>query len=186
MTDIRFPFPDKDSSFSILESDPCFAKIPGSEVNTVFEDAWELGIRQARCFADEFPIRQQTMADILLSQGFQVAYEDTDCVIGNMRYFCEYSPGRQRVTVYQKSVALWADSHGFAYRQALDIILAHEYYHYLESTKIGWTSRRYLVPMVTLGPWHFGKTGIAALSEVGANAFANEYYSICIQSEELP
>ena len=185
MTDKRFPFPDRQSSIAILENDPCFGKIPPGDVQQVFCDAWELGAAQARRFAAQYRQESQTMADILLSQGFQVAYEDTDCVIGNMRYFCEYSPGKHRVTVYRRSVALWAENHGFPYDQALDLMLAHEYYHYLESTEIGWTSRRYLVPMMKLGPWQLGKTGIAALSEVGANAFANEYYSI-IKSEELP
>ena len=186
MTDKRFPFPDQNSSFAILESDPCYRKIPAGQVHQVFEDAWNLGVQQARLFAAQNGAGTKSMADILLEQGFGLSYEDVDCVIGNMRYFCEYSPGRQKVTVYRKSVELWAENHGFPYAQALNIILAHEYFHHLESTSLGWTSRRFLVPMVTIGTKSFGKTGIAALSEVGANAFANEYYSICIQSEELP
>lgn len=185
MNDKRFPYPDRDSSFTILENDPCYRKILPQDVQRVFSDAWELGTEQARRFAAQYRQKPCSMADILLNQGFQVAYEDTDCVIGNMRYFCEYSPGKHRVTVYRKSVKLWAENHGFTYETAMDIMLAHEYYHYLESTQIGWTSKRYLVPMMKLGPWQLGKTGIAALSEVGANAFANEYYSI-IKSEELP
>lgn len=186
MSDKRFPFPDRDSSRVILESDPCYSKIPAHMAGAVFDDAWNLGVTQARLFANQFRPRPRSMADILLDQGFQVQYENTDCVIGNMRYFCEYSPGRHQVTVYRKSIALWAENHGFDYDSALDIMLAHEYFHYLESTEIGWASKRYLVPMITIGPWQFGKTGIAALSEVGANAFANEYYCICRQSEELP
>jgi len=185
MTDKRFPFPDRQSSFSILESDPCFSKIPPAQVTSVFEDAWNLGIEQARSFTHRYG-SSRPMADILLDQGFQVSYENIDCVIGNMRYFCEYSPGKHRVTVYQKSVSLWAETHGFSNDQALSIILAHEYFHFLESASIGWASRRCMVPMLKIGPLTFGKTGIAALSEVGANAFANEYYTICMQSEELP
>ena len=33
-------------------------------------------------------------------------------------------------------------------------------------------SRRYQVPILKIGAWELGKTGIPALSEIGANAFA--------------
>ena len=58
-----------------------------------------------------------------------------------------------------------------------NLILSHEFYHYLEATELGYTSRRYLVPMIILGKLRLGKTGVPALSEIAANAFANYCYN---------
>ena len=67
---------------------------------------------------------------------------------------------------------LWCENNGFSYDEGLNIILCHEYFHYLEQNKIGMVSRRYQVPILKIGAWELGKTGIPALSEIGANAFA--------------
>ena len=46
---------------------------------------------------------------------------------------------------------------------AQNVILSHEYFHFLEWTKLGLTSREYQVPMLKLGPLKLGKTGVRAL-----------------------
>ncbi len=62
--------------------------------------------------------------------------------------------------------------------EAENLILSHEYYHFLEWNKLGLTSRDYQVPMVSIGPLHLGKTGIRALSEIGAHGFAHTYHHL--------
>ena len=43
--------------------------------------------------------------------------------------------------------------------------------------------REYQVPMLTIGRWKIGATGIRALSEIGAHAFARTYYEFIVQEE---
>ena len=75
--------------------------------------------------------------------------------------------------------------HGWEeYDMAVNLILSHEYYHYLEMNEIGLASRDYLVPMVQIGPLKLGKTGIRALSEVGAHAFARKYYELVTERKQ--
>ena len=97
--------------------------------------------------------------------------------MGNIRYFCEYFSEKNQIIIYSKGIDLWASSNGLEHAQARNIILAHEFFHHLEAKQLGWISKRCLVPMLKIGSLTLGKTGIAALSEVAANAFANTYYS---------
>ena len=174
----EFPFPDKESSREILKNDPCYGKIPEDQVEMVFEDAWQTGIQQAREFIHEHCLTLDfDMTQILQKLGFIILVENADYVMGNIRYFCEYFPEKNKITVYSKSIDLWAESNGLLPEQSKNIILAHEFFHYLEAKHLGWISKRCLVPMLKIGKFSFGKTGIAALSEVAANAFANEYYT---------
>jgi hypothetical protein len=54
----------------------------------------------------------------------------------------------------------------------------HEFFHVLETTRLGLTSKEYTVPLITIGPCKLGKTGIHALSEIAAHAFTNTYYEL--------
>ena len=65
----------------------------------------------------------------------------------------------------------------------MNLILSHEYFHFLEVTELGLTSRDYTVPMVQIGPVRLGKTGLRALSEIGAHAFARTYHDLLRQKE---
>ncbi len=171
-----FPFPDKENSMQILLDDPVIAKIDPDEIEGIFEDAWTMGRNAAEEFLREYPEAPEHMEDFLREQGFQVQTADVDYVLGNRRYFCEYYSAQNIVKIYRRSVELWCKENGFDYRRGLSLILCHEYYHYLEWHKLGMTSRRHLVHIWKLGPWKFGKTGVPALSEIAANAFAGTCY----------
>lgn len=174
MGDDRFPFPDRDSSLLIFQRDPCYYKVPADQAEAVFDDAWSTGVRQAKIFTGQYETLD--MVEILERLGFSIHTEDTDYVMGNVRYFCEYLSNKNIVRLYRGSISLWAQKNGFDYEQARNIILAHEYFHYLEAKCVGWVSKRCVVPMLKIGSFRIGKTGVPALSEVAANAFANEYY----------
>lgn len=161
----------------ILQNDACYGKIPPERVEDVFDDAWSLGEREAELFIREHCQEDFDMLRILRKLGFRIEEQNIDYIMGNIRYFCEYLPGKNQITVYSKGIKLWADTNEMEYGEARNIILAHEFFHYLEANRIGWVSKRCLVPMLKIGKFTLGKTGIAALSEVAANAFANEYYS---------
>ena len=46
----------------------------------------------------------------------------------------------------------------------------------MEMNVIGQLSKSYEVPMLVIGKFKLGKTGIHALSEIGAHGFAYQYY----------
>ena len=174
----KFPFPDKESSMDILKQDPCFGKIPPDQVPHVFEDAWATGTLEAERFIASYcPDADFDMMQILKKLGFDIQIQDIDYVMGNIRYFCEYFSEKNQIIIYSKGIDLWASSNELEHEQARNIILAHEFFHHLEAKQLGWMSKRCLVPMLKIGSFTLGKTGIAALSEVAANAFANAYYS---------
>lgn len=177
MGGMNFPFPDQRASFLILQEDPCYGKIEPLQVKEVFEKAWKRGEWEAERFLAAYAGNAlPSMEDILYTVGFSVEIHDCDYVMGNVRYFCEYLSEKNIVRVYRRSVELWAQTNDFTYEDAQNLILAHEYFHYLEWHEIGLLSRQCEVPMISLGKLKLGKTGVAALSEVGANAFANKCY----------
>jgi hypothetical protein len=181
--DNRFPFPDRKSSLDILLRDPCFDKIPKDRIQDIFDDAWLAGATEAKSFIDEYCYAFCfDMFGILKELGFKIIPQDIDYVMGNMRYFCEYLSGKNTFYIYNKSVALWAETHHMEFAMARNIILAHEFFHYLEANKIGWVSKRCTVPMLKIGKVSIGKTGISALSEIAANSFANAYYTEYVAS----
>lgn len=182
VADMIFPFPDREACIGILEQDPCYGKILPEDRDAVFEEAWNVGLMEAEKFLKEHEAAGLDMERILRDNGYKIQKIDKDYVIGNKRFFCELYPAKNTVAIYVRSVKLWANSHELPYEYAKNIILAHEYFHHLESKQIGWTSGHYLVPMLRIGNFKLGKTGIAALSEVAANAFANGFYTRC---EEL-
>ncbi len=162
----------------ILQADPCFGKIPADQVEAVFEKAWMTGEVEAARFLSSFPEETSfSMLQVLEKKKFCIETQDMDYVMGNIRYFCEYISEQNIVVIYRKSVELWARKNNLSYEAAQDLILAHEYFHYLEWHEIGRTSKQFLVPMLKIGPISLGKTGITALSEIGANAFANFCYA---------
>ena len=185
MSDLYFPFPNRDASKRILFADPCFGKIPADQVDRVFEKAWQTGEAEAERFLAQLEnLESFSMLSLLEKKKFRIEVKDVDYVMGNIRYFCEYMSQENIVLIYQKSVELWAQKNNLSYETARDLILAHEYFHYLEWHEIGRTSKQCLVPMVKIGPLSLGKTGISALSEIGANAFANSCYTAFIRQNQ--
>lgn len=176
-----YPFPGKESSLLILQRDPCYGKIPPQDVPAAFERAWNTGLQEANRFFASVPHGEYFMTEALSELGISVKTFDKDYVVGNTRYFCEYLSEQNIVHVYKTAIAVWAETNGFSYRDSLNLILAHEFFHHLEWHVIGLVSKQVLVPMLQLGRFSFGKTGIAALSEVAANAFANEVYRLGVQ-----
>lgn len=159
-------------SRTILEQDFEYAKLSAEEADRAFEDAWENGTETAKRFWEEHGKENMDFLKILRDENVEIRFFPQDYVVQNRRYFCEIYPKSKRVHVYRRSVEIWCGENDFPFEEGLNVLLSHEYFHYLEWTKIGFASQRFQVPMVRLGPLRLGKTGIAALSEIGANAFA--------------
>ncbi len=182
MPDYALPFPGRELAHKELSYDPCYAKIPEKDREPIVEAAWQKGAAAAR---DLF-LREGGQRDfftIARKNGLHCIRLDKDYIVGNQRYFSDYLSGKNVIHFYLRSIDLWAAENGLTRAQAEQVILSHEYYHFLEWNVIGLTSRDYQVPMLTLGPFRLGRTGVRALSEIGAHAFARTYYELCAKEE---
>ncbi len=182
MEEFRFPFPGRELADQELTYDLCYAKIAETDRAAIVEKAWQKGCRAANMVFQ----RENGVFDfhtIARKSGLKLLEKQTDYVVGGQRYFSDYVSGQKCINLYTRSIGLWAEQNGLEYAQAANLILSHEYFHFLEVNELGLTSRDYLVPMVQIGPLKLGKTGIRALSEIGAHAFARTYYDLWRRKE---
>lgn len=183
MPDFSLPFPTRELAEKELSYDPCYEKIPEQDRAAIVDRAWEKGAAAAR------EVFAQTggswdFREISREAGLKCVFLDVDYIVGKQRYFSDYLSGKNEIRLYSKSIALWAAQNNLTQDQAVNVILSHEFFHFLEWNKLGLTSRDYTVPMLTLGKWRIGRTGIRALSEIGAHGFARTYYDLVSQKEE--
>jgi len=177
-----FPFPNIELAYKELSYDLCFAKIPVEDREKIVHSAWQKGKKAAESILKKHN-GETSFFKLAEECGLQCEEQDRDCVIGNRRYFSDYLSGQNKIILYLKSIALWAEQNNLTISTAKNMILGHEFFHFLEYTKIGLTSREYMVPAVSIGSFKFGKTGVRALSEIGAHAFVRTYFEL-LQNRE--
>lgn len=173
----RFPFPTRELARKELSWDRFAARIPEEDKERVIDLAWSKGERAAHLVFEESQ-GQSDFFKICKDEGMTIIKKDIDCVYGNQRYFSDYVSGTKEITLYEQSCALWAKQNQLEPHEAQNLILMHEFFHVLETTRLGLTSKEYTVPLITIGPCKLGKTGIHALSEIAAHAFTNTYYEL--------
>lgn len=177
MSDFTFPFPGKELAAKELSYDVCYGKIAEADRAVIADQAWQKGEEAARKMWKKFG-GDYNFFKIAAESGLSCEKINADYVVGGRRYFSDYISGKSEIHLYTQSVAKWAAQNNLTQEQAENLILSHEYYHFLEWTAIGLTSRIYEVPMLQIGKLKIGKTGIRALSEIGAHAFARTYYEL--------
>lgn len=170
----QFPFPDKFTAREELPRDVVYGRIPSEKRNSVCDDAWETGVRTAEELFAQYP--GMGIYSLFQVHGLEIVREDVDKVSAGFRFFSEYDPKKNQVFIYVRSVGLFADKNGLTEQRAEELILAHEFYHFLEENKIGKTSERYILPILSLGPIKIGSTGVRSLCEIGAYGFAKTYW----------
>lgn len=173
----RFPFPTRELARKELSWDRFAARIPEEDKERVIDLAWSKGECAAHMVFEESN-GQSDFFQICKDAGMTIIKKDIDCVYGNQRYFSDYVSGTKEITLYEQSCALWAKQNQLELHDAQNLILMHEFFHVLETTRLGLTSKEYTVPLFTIGPFKLGKTGIHALSEIAAHAFTNTYYEL--------
>ena len=173
----RFPFPTRELALKELSWDRFVARIPEEDKEHVIDLAWSKGERAAHMVFEESN-GQSDFFKICKDAGMTIIKKDIDCVYGNQRYFSDYVSGTKEITLYEQSCELWAKQNQIGLHEAQNLILMHEFFHVLETTQLGLTSKEYTVPLITIGPLKLGKTGIHALSEIAAHAFTNTYYGL--------
>lgn len=169
-----YPFPDKIASREELKRDLLYHKIPSQDLDSISDRAWETGEAAARAALEEHP--GESIYAVAKAEGLTIDHRDVDKVSGKVRYFSEYYSGRKTIFIYDDSVRKWAAANGLTQDAAEELILSHEIFHHYECTRLGPTSRQYTVPQLELGPLKLGKSGIRALSEIGAHGFSYTWY----------
>ncbi|MEG6572832.1 hypothetical protein V6C21_10040 [[Clostridium] cellulosi] len=169
-----YPFPDQIKSREELKRDLLYHKIPEEMRVPIADRAWQTGVDAAQKLIEKYP--NKSIYDVAKAEGLTVDHRKVDKISGNLRYFSEYYSGRKTIFIYDDSVRLWAKANGLSTAAAEELILAHEIFHHLECTQIGKTSEQYTVPQIQIGRFSFGRTGIRALSEIGAHGFAYTWY----------
>lgn len=180
----QFPLPVKENALQDLKLDPAFLKIPEKDYDRIIDAAWERGHAEGVKFLERYQ-KNRNFEDILRENGITLLEFDKDYTLGNTRYFCEYISGKKEIHLYKKAVEIWAENNHLTYALGKNYILSHEFYHYLEWSELGLTSRLYTVPMIKLGKLSLGKTGIRAMSEIAANAFVNTVFRLEEEDNEL-
>ena len=184
MPNYSLPFPGLDLAEKELSYDYCYKKILPEDRSRIVKMAWERGEAAARdIFAKHNG--EANFFEIAAESGLSWELVDKDNVVGNIRFFSEYLSAKKRISLYSRSISIWANENKLDEKTALNLILSHEYFHFLECTGLGMTSKLYLVPMLIIGPFKIGRTGIRALSEIGAHAFAHTYHNMLIEKEKL-
>ena len=173
----RFPFPTRELALKELSWDRYVMRIPEEDKKRIVDLAWSKGECAAHMVFEESN-GQSDFFQICKDAGMTIIKKDIDCVYGNQRYFSDYVSGTKEITLYEQSCALWAKQNQLNLYEAQNLILMHEFFHVLETTRLGLTSKEYTVPLFTIGPFKLGKTGIHALSEIAAHAFTNTYYGL--------
>lgn len=172
MDGTAMPFPGKEEALELLKRDYVVDRIPEDMHQKLIDEAWELGKKCGKIFLEDYPANDGVcFADVIQSVGLKLKRADVDYVSGHMRYFADIQPKTGIVYIYLKSVELWAKEHNCSYELAENVILMHEFFHYCEYRQGESASRTHLVPMITIGRIHIGKTGVASLSEIAANSF---------------
>lgn len=179
MIDFTLPFPNRELADKELTYDLCYQKIPAESRSIIVETAWNKGAEAANTVFDRFK-GTYDFVSICNDSGLKLNKKDIDYVVGGQRYFSDYISGQKTINIYTKSVKLWAEENRLTLDTAINLILSHEYFHFLEINEIGLTSRILQVPMIIIGKFKIGKTGIRALSEIGAHAFARTYYELVL------
>lgn len=180
----RFPFPTRELALKELSRDRYVMRIPEEDKERIVDLAWSKGECAAYMVFEESN-GQSDFFQICKDAGMTIIKKDIDCVYGNQRYFSDYVSGTKEITLYEQSCALWARQNQLDLHEAQNLILMHEFFHVLETTRLGLTSKEYTVPLFTIGPFRLGKTGIHALSEIAAHAFTNTYYGLLNSSLDL-
>lgn len=172
-----FPFPDKIMSREEMERDLLYKKIPKSDLERISDKAWDTGVEAARSLLKEYGCNKR-MEEIAKISGLTVERINKDNIVGNVRYFSEYYSGRNKIVLYLDSIVKWAKANNREMHDAEELILSHEYFHFLECKKLGLTSKQYKIPTISIGSIAIGKSGIRALSEIGAHGFSRTFYEL--------
>jgi hypothetical protein len=161
----------------LLEADPHGRHLEGPAQLAAVADALADGAMTARDFQERFP--GHTPEELARAFDVPVETTDDDPMVGSIWRFAEYRPRPPRIVLYNRGLApLEAMLAGAMATRLLgratprDVFIAHELYHHAEAIRPEVSiARRHRPTLFRIGNWHW-RTGVAALAEIAAGAFA--------------
>jgi hypothetical protein len=162
---------------AMLRADPHGWRLDHAAQLAAVSDALADGTATARHLRKRFPV----LTPQEVAREFQVPIEttDDDPMIGSIWRFAEYRPRPPRIMLYDRGLAPLERKLGNVLAKRLlgqatprDVFVAHELYHHTEAIRSEVPiARRYQPTLFRIGNWRW-RTGVAALAEIAAGAFA--------------
>jgi hypothetical protein len=160
---------------AILKADPHGRRLDRAAQFAAVSDALADGAATARDLRKRFP----TLTPQQVARELRVPIEttDDDPMIGSIWRFAEYRPRPPRIVLYDRGIApleraLAGSERLLGRATPRGVFVAHELYHHAEAIRSEVPiARRYQPTLFRIGDWRW-RTGVAALAEIAAGAFA--------------
>lgn len=171
MVEIRLPFPDYNLSKDEVLSSNLSKKTTQKSALKYFNQSWKCGKYQAEQLISNGTV--VNFEEEFTSRNYRIYEYHIDNKIGNIRYYADIFPENKIIKLYSLSIKKWSDQFDLNYERSKNLVLAHEYFHYIEYSSIGFLSEMTNIPYLKIGNYKFGKLKFNILSEVGAYSFVN-------------
>jgi hypothetical protein len=160
-----------------LKADPHGWRLDSAAQFAAVSDALADGAAAARDLRKRFPTL--TPQEVARELGVPIETTDDDPMVGSIWRFAEYRPRPPRIMLYDRGIApLERELTNPLAKRLLgratprDVFVAHELYHYAEAIRPEVPiARRYQPTLFRIGNWRW-RTGVSALAEIAAGAFA--------------
>jgi hypothetical protein len=162
---------------AMLRADPHGWRLDRAAQCAAVSDALADGAATARDLRKRFPVL--TPQEVAHEFGIPIETTDDDPMIGSIWRFAEYRPRPPRIMLYDRGIAplerVFANSLAtrlLGRATPRDVFVAHELYHHAEAIRSEIpVARRHQPTLFRIGNWRW-RTGIAAMAEIAAGAFA--------------
>jgi hypothetical protein len=160
---------------ALLKADPHGWRLDSATQFAAVSDALADGTATARDLRKRFPTL--TAREVAGELRVPIETTDDDPMVGSIWRFAEYRPRPPHIMLYNRGIAPLERALASAGRllgraTPRDVFVAHELYHHAEDIRSEvLIARRYQPTLFRIGNWRW-RTGVAALAEIAAGAFA--------------
>ena len=160
---------------AMLKADPHGWRLDRAAQFAAVSDALADGAAAARDLRKLFPVL--TPQEGARELRVPIETTDDDPMVGSIWRFAEYRPRPPDIMLYNRGIApleraLAGSGRLLGRATPRDVFVAHELYHHAETTRSEVPiARRYQPTLFRIGNWRW-RTGVAALAEIAAGAFA--------------
>jgi hypothetical protein len=160
---------------AMLRADPHGWRLDRATQLAAVSDALADGAATAQDLRKRFPVL--TPQEVACELRVPIETTDDDPMVGSIWRFAEYRPRPPHIVLYDRGIApleraLAGSERLLGQATPRDVFVAHELYHYAEAIRSEVPiARRYQPTLFRIGNWRW-RTGVAALAEIAAGAFA--------------
>ncbi|MBU5362494.1 hypothetical protein KQI58_15570 [Enterococcus raffinosus] len=162
-------FSDEFLAYLELKQDMLFHKIPVEDIWNYLEKSLEIG----KSFVSQ--LKSKDIFELYAESAIRIKEEKHDGVFYKVQMRAQFESdrkGNNLVYLYEKSIAQLAEANKLGLKEMKRIILAHEYFHYLEERSENHVYDQF-TPIESAKILVFSqKAHIRRTSEIAANAFA--------------